>query len=875
MRAEHRQSATDGRARGFALTESVRRADPPPSKEVVHYRDRNRHLEDIPGHVIRRAWFNMAHLLLQPGAKVLDMGCVDGAITHAMAIMHPEIHFTGIDLNKKLIAKARHTYKLANLDFVSGNISGCDALEPESFDAVINSFILHEVYSGSRFNDRQVARTLDYHFTLLKNDGLMFVRDFALRYPGEYVLIEMPDASSGSPDPARMSETELLLWYAERARSKEDPGCHGFFMEELPPRMPQTRLFRLPYKWAYEFIIRKDNRENLRENLHKEYTYFTEREFRKTLRGLGARVLYTAPHWDEKIIDKSFTDRFRMLDDDGTAMGPPPTSFIAIAQKIEDRKSLVLGERRPSSKPASKLRITAMRNEKNGRIVDIVTREMNITEVLPYRVGGDGQLRIFVHEGLPRGLVNAVPRVGKEIDGKRWSGHMVEAISVPSEIVTPLKNAAQKETIRFSLDYLGLKPVTDAQIEEGTSYYPAPDYIDDLIQTAFLHVTEQEGPIEPKAVTDDVIGFMSSGHIREVRAQAILDAIAVGLIPNARLEMQILDLCHKLEIDMETWEESPLNLDEIEPEPELEFNPQEFSKLRAAGDARFKDVRGATGQLRAMQSIFVEEGWVEGGASGLASRDIEFVIPEEKPLSRAAIVPLSKKSGDFMIGFEVEYLPVPQRHQGNGLTARVPSVTLPKEITNAHQAKKYVADLFKVPMNKVWRLGEGYFCHIGVTPQRVYTFAVAASGRKESPISGPIQYAPMKYMWDVIGRVMFDWKADQDFAWAMRKSMRFLADGNDFRLRHALGQELRAALTRPDPVISDLSSLGGLTSASSRKAAGVPERKEVVVASEKKTEVEPEAKAEDLSSAEVASIPVEEKTEMGASQESRKNLQMR
>src|SRR5690606_18341862 len=95
---------------------------------------------------------------------------------------------------------------------------------------------------------------------LLKNEGLMLIRDYALPQRGEYVLLEMPDTISRGKDIKSMSEADLLVWYSERARPKDDPGCHGFFLEELPPRFPQTRLFRLPYKWAYEFITRKDNR---------------------------------------------------------------------------------------------------------------------------------------------------------------------------------------------------------------------------------------------------------------------------------------------------------------------------------------------------------------------------------------------------------------------------------------------------------------------------------------------------------------------------------------------------------------------------------------------------------------------------------------
>ena len=213
-------------------------------------------------------------------------------------------------------------------------------------------------------------------------------------------------------------------------------------------------------------------------------------------------------------------------------------------------------------------------------------------------------------------------------------------------------------------------------------------------------------------------------------------------------------------------------------------------KLKGERDDRFKKSAVAKGQLRTMQSIFVDEGWVQGGMSGLASRDMEFLISDENTLNKAVILPLTVRAGQIMAGFEVEYLPVPQRHEGNGLSIKAPSVNLPKEVTNIHEAKKYVADLFKVPVENVWLLGEGYFCHAGVTPQRIFPFAVATKGRCENPIGGAVQFAPMKYMWKVFQRFL-DWKQDVYFITAIRKASRFLADTNDQRFRHDFGASVK------------------------------------------------------------------------------------
>lgn len=53
---------------------------------------------------------------------------------------------------------------------------------------------------------------------------------------------------------------------------QDEPGAAGFFLEELPIRSP-VLLFRLPHKWAYEFIMRKDRRVQWQAEMPKEYTF--------------------------------------------------------------------------------------------------------------------------------------------------------------------------------------------------------------------------------------------------------------------------------------------------------------------------------------------------------------------------------------------------------------------------------------------------------------------------------------------------------------------------------------------------------------------------------------------------------------------------
>lgn len=762
---------SSGHKKAIGIEERVKTAP----QTVEEYYARNEHLKQFPTSVIRRAWFTLAHLLLEPHSHLVDMGCGDGLQSYAMATLNPQIKVTAIDQNKENIKEAKKKYKRPNLEYICADITNGAGFKENSVDAVVNSFVLHQVYSHSKYNDRPVVTTLENQLKILKPGGLIFIRDYAMPPPGEYVLLEMPDVESIGKSLKDLSEADLLVWYSENARPREAKGCDGFFLEELPPRFPQTRLFRLPYKWAYEFIMRKDHREKWEDELPKEYTFFTQREYRKNLRALGTRVLYTAPHWDENKIKEDYEGHFHLYDDNGTPLGAPATSFIAVAQKMEEGTSLRLHERRPSSKPNHRIRITAMRNDADGRILEVVSRDLDLTEVIPYRISEDGTLNVFIHEGLPRGIVNAVPRTGKEIDGKRWSGHMTEAIAVDTNAIHDVEEGEYKELVKFTRDYLGLKPSPRSTLEEGPSYFPAPDFIDERILTRYVRVEKSSGPIEPKIVPEDLQGFTTTGAIREVSAQSILNAIAVGFIPNARLELQIEALFHKLGIKAENWNETPLVLEEFDFDSPIE--PQELMGLLSGDDKRYRSIRGTTGQIRSVQSIFVDEGRVEGGITGLTSKDMEFVISDETTLNTAVVLPLGRdmNTNEIMAGVELEYLPVPQRYKGNGFTVRAPSFTLPKEITNIEQARQFIADKYGVPTENVARLGESYFCHIGVTPQRVFPFAVAPQGHVGSGLGGGVtRFAPIRYIF----ALMF-YDSDDLLIFALNRVYKALGEDSD------------------------------------------------------------------------------------------------
>lgn len=711
--------------------------------------DRVELLKDIPPHIVKKAWFTMSHALLNPGAQVLDAGCNTGAMTYVMAVLNPSFEYTGIDLNPAFIKEATAKYQRPNLKFEVGNIYV--DLKENSYDLIINSFFLHEIYSASFYNDRLIQLALEKQYKALKDRGSLIIRDYINPTPGEYVQLEFTDKVPSGDTFETLSEAELLIWFADHARAKggnETLSDSGFFLEELPPNYPRTRLFRIPSKWAYEFILRKDNREKMREELAKEYAFYTEQEFRKHLRGLGARVAYTAPHWDEGFIKTRYTGAMRLYKEDGTKLGPPPTNYIFVARKVAENTSQLVMERRTSRARTGSVYIRSVRDEKSGAITDIVCRDMEISEVLPFRITPDNKLKVYLHEDVPRGLVNSVPRSGINLDGRKWSGHMIEAISVSTFDMNRLKEADGSELKKFSVQHIGIHPSLDAKLLEGGGFYPDPNQIDERVVTYYYRVENYHEQFPVKETLKDTEGFSSRGVIREFDAQEILNAISVGFIPTSRLEVQILGLFQMMNLKSEVWIDSPLQLSEIPIEETVNVN--DIMKQYSLSDDRFKAVRGSAGNVRLVQSVFVDEGRDQGGGmAGLAARDLEFAVPENGTINTAVVMALVKNlNGEVMAGVVTQYLPVPQRYNGSGQTLTLPSFPLPKDVTDIEAAKFYVAEQFKVKPEHVARMGESYFTHIGVTPHRIYPFVVTdMRGFMNGFTHGTTQITMLKDLW--------------------------------------------------------------------------------------------------------------------------------
>lgn len=710
---------------------------------------RKRKIVEMPEFVQKKAEMISAHLLLPAYSKVVDMGCETGEVVYTLALLNPKIEFIGIDKNQHAIEYARKTYKLPNLSYRVGDIRIKDFPE-ESVDAIINSNILHEVYSyndfqqrESNYNQQDVIELLSEQIPRLKPGGMMLIRDYMKPQHGEYVLLEFPDvASEDVTDPRKMSDADLLIHFSQTARPLEFGGCEGFFLEEIDPMREGTRLFRLEHKWAVEFIHRKDQREFWEKNLHLEYTFFTYQDYQREFARLGMRTVYSAPFWNPWVVKNNFEGRFQMYTEDGTPKSPPATNYFILAQKMEDNESLILEERRSSQDKPSKLEIVKVRDVKSGKIQELAKRPGEYCDLVPYRVTRDGQLVIYVRTGYPRPIVNAVSRGCANIDGKRWSGHLIEPITMDTVNMTDDVDENMQMIIDYVKDYARLDVRKPDDMYIGATYFPAPDRIEESIEPVFMEVRTPQGRSWP--IAEDEAGFRTKGMIMELDARDIIRAAQIGLLPEPRLELHVYDLMLRNGITPPPWigETMPI---EGKP-PEKVFDAEEL--LEAPDDVEFEEVKGPPEYLKPVCSVFVEEGKVGSTTRGLSSQDVEFIMTNDGIENVAVVFPLTRGwDNNLLVALEPEVMAAPQRLGGEGCMLNVPSFVLPKNVKTIEDAKAFIAKRFGVGADRVGRLGESYFTHVGLTPQRVYPFVVATEGEAHGP---NWHYTAMKKLWRLI-----------------------------------------------------------------------------------------------------------------------------
>jgi len=158
---------------------------------------------------------------IQPGQRVLDVGCGTGTLAIAIARTVPGAEILGLDPAPSMVARARSKAKAAGVevDFDVGMIEKLP-LDDESIDVVLSSLMLHHLPGGLlRDGLREVYR-------VLKPGGRLVAVDFA---GGAPLLHRIGSLFRGANSHAREHDAGLMAHL-------HDAGFVELHREPMQPR---------------------------------------------------------------------------------------------------------------------------------------------------------------------------------------------------------------------------------------------------------------------------------------------------------------------------------------------------------------------------------------------------------------------------------------------------------------------------------------------------------------------------------------------------------------------------------------------------------------------------------------------------------------
>jgi ubiquinone/menaquinone biosynthesis C-methylase UbiE len=121
--------------------------------------------------------FNSARIsqAIQGCARVLDLGCGPATQLGQVALLNPQIAFTGVDLSPGMLDSARaHTQALglANTSFIEADITRLERFPDQSYDGVISTLALHHLPTLDH-----LQRCFMHVRRLLKPGGALYLVD--------------------------------------------------------------------------------------------------------------------------------------------------------------------------------------------------------------------------------------------------------------------------------------------------------------------------------------------------------------------------------------------------------------------------------------------------------------------------------------------------------------------------------------------------------------------------------------------------------------------------------------------------------------------------------------------------------------------------
>ncbi|MDR3094659.1 MAG: methyltransferase domain-containing protein [Bacteroidales bacterium] len=637
-----------------------------------------------------------ASAFFEPGKNhtIVDVGMASGTSSAILAKLFPEMQIIGVDINPQMVAIAQKNHQFPNLSFQVEDGEKLSGFERESVNGFFNCSAIHHITSFNNYDNNHALNTLQRQAELLKNRGVLIVRDFVKPEEKE-VILEL----SAIDKPNRPNDCDLLGQFAQTARSLASLGERGFPIKELKTVNSSRRCFRLFYTDAVEFIRRKDYYSHWEVELQEEYGYFTQREFEAAFHNLGLRIILSAPIYNQWIINHRYRGQFRLFDLDGSEIGFPPTNYLIAGEKTNAGKQINLVRRLPKAAQPF-LRYLSYRNQETNQILDVVERPNDVKDIIPY-YREENKITLFAKHAYPRPLSNTVTD-SPVLDNKCFSGYITEGITV-AQMADLQKVLSERFAIQHNQYTLP---------EQALHYYTSPGGINEKVSSVFIPLNV--APNHSDMLKNGFSGFKESGFIHSYDAAQLLTTAQTGALVEARLELNIYYLFSKLNIPLPKWLGEKIEMKEVA------LNPLSLDKLLEDKKQIYIPSENGARFLRTERAYFAETGIEDSHAV------LEFVYPQEFSSNTLITLPVCKYHNEIHLGLEIRDLPVPQLYSGNSSIVTIPAKRLPKKVTSLFQLNTCISQMriADASVETHFKLGEKYFPSIGITTEQVYPYIV-------------------------------------------------------------------------------------------------------------------------------------------------------
>ncbi|MCB9746442.1 MAG: methyltransferase domain-containing protein [Alphaproteobacteria bacterium] len=676
-----------------------------------------RYLAGMDASMRQKVALTAAHLLGE--GRVADMGCGSGAGSAALARLYPRLEVLGLDVNARAVARAAETHIAPNLRFELG-----DAAAPElpegSLDAIFDSSMLHHVTSFNGYAPARAAEALAAQARLLREGGVLIVRDFLDPGPGE-LWLELPaDDGDDSEDPRSCSSAALLERFAREFRVLLPEAERGFPLRRVsegPPLPEGWRRYALSRTHAAEFALRKDYRADWALEVQEAYTYFTQAEFEEAFAALGLRPLASTPLHNPWIVQNRFEGRLVFRDPDShEVLDWPATNAVLVGERPRPGQGVRFT--RAATSRVGFLVLEHYRDTRDGQVYDLVRRPNSTVDIVPWFQDA-GQLYVVARMSYPRPLLTLAEPA---LDGARAPAWITEPLVV-RKVDMPLGKTVERALAR----YAELGPDDLLGFERGAVYTPSPGGLLEEVQSMLVEITPRFVE-QPEA---GVSGFSSSGRVAAVNAQQLLRAAQVGGLPDARLEQNTALLLRRRGLPLGPWIGEPIALEDRPPPPVSTLEALDARPRRRV--FREADPADSSGFLE-LQAWRFEERDAQG--QRLLARALEAVLPRPVSGRSACVAVLRRSAGRVYIAVQDHDLPAAQCFSGHSDLRVAPAWRLPHEIRGLRAAEAFLRarlaeELGVTAGARLHRLGGHYHPAPGSTPEVVHPFAVEALGIAE------------------------------------------------------------------------------------------------------------------------------------------------